>query len=104
MARYRRFYGDSDTEVMKLPARRFFVYVRNIDRIEAEETLNDMRRSLLAFHGGKEATKFIRELHDRIGRGELPAELKTIATPESLAAMGIGYVKVGGGEDDGQGR
>ena len=89
---------------MKLPARRFFVYVRNIDRIEAEETLNDMRRSLLAFHGGKEATKFIRELHDRIGRGELPEELKTIATPESLAAMGIGYVKVGGGEDDGQSR
>lgn len=90
---------------MKLPARRFFVYVRNIDRIEAEETLNNMRRTALAFHGGEAATEFMEELWSRAGgAGRLEGELNTIADPASLAAIGIGYAEIGGGEGDGQSR
>lgn len=94
--------------MMRLPARRFFVYVRCIDRLEAGEALHAVIATNLGMAGGEHAQSYMNSLLDRMDghRREEPESQEPIVDAMTLARLGIGYVRLAGdaekkgGDDD----
>lgn len=95
---------------MSLSTRRFFVYVRNIDRLEAGEVLHALIATNLGMAGGEHAQGYMDKLLARMDgqRSDEQESQEPIADAMTLARLGIGYVRLAGdaetkGGDDGHG-
>jgi metal-dependent hydrolase (beta-lactamase superfamily II) len=99
LSRYRRFYGDSDEDVMKMPVRRFFIYVKNIKKLQAEENLLWLR---IVSHPYMDHQKgddgFVENLYRAVGIENKKA-MKQIATSFEAANWGIKIVTREAGEE-----
>jgi hypothetical protein len=71
LARFIRFYGVTDAEVMKMPARRFFVLHEKITQISSEEDM----RALMNQHGKPQER--LKELQKIANGGKTPVSSTT---------------------------
>jgi len=61
-----RFYGMSDQALFEMPARRFWLLHRSIDRIAAEETVRSAQVAAAA-QNGESFTQFVADLRTQMG-------------------------------------
>ena len=101
MSKYRRFYGDSDAELMKMPVRRFFIYFRNIQKLQAEENLLLLRIISHPYMDPKKGDDgFVENLQRAIGVNENTKAVKqVIASISDAADWGIKIVTQEAGEE-----
>lgn len=89
IGKYRRFYGDSDAETMRIPVKRFFLLYRQIRRLQAEEALLQLRIISQPYTNGDDG--FVRALQ-RDAQIENNEKVTTLHTADDLGAWGIGVV------------
>jgi hypothetical protein len=66
VAKYKRFYGGTDEEILKMPAKRFFTYVGLIRKLQAEEMLL-LASTIGSILSGEEGQTFIDTLSEDAG-------------------------------------
>lgn len=104
MSKYRRFYGDSDAELMKMPVRRFFIYFRNIQKLQAEENLLWLRIVSHPYMDPKKGDDgFVENLYRAIEDKERNF-VKKILSSRDAADWGIKIVTREAGEESASGR
>jgi hypothetical protein len=100
IARYNRFYGVTDTYVLRMPVKRFFVLYRQIRRLQAEEALMQLRIVSHPYQDPKKnrGDTFVQDLYEAAGlKYNEPAQ--DLVTAQDFAEWGIG-VKYANPTDD----
>ncbi len=94
VAKYCRFYSVSDSYVMKMPVKRFFLLYRNIRRLQAEETLVLLRVISQPYLDPKKNSNdhFVDNLREAAGLEPVKRTVDLTA-PQDLKAWGIGVKK-----------
>jgi len=83
--KFKRFYGASDEEMLKMPARRFFAYLKAIKKIQAEELLM-LASTVGSLFAGDESRSFLDQLAED---AEIKEEPSQILDPVLFSSIGI---------------